>query len=322
MLSQLASAAGNKLMKIDQFAAKVVAPSKYIRSGEEYKANIFLAGSSSNFTKDNMQVLVGAIYDTVSKKLISEGTPVDFSSGMGNYAVKTTGQGEQSIKGVIRFRNEEGDMEYYPFEDKYTVATPVSAVSADYMNVFYAGLPNAVTISAAGVAPDKLVAKVNGNSAPLVPAGNGKYTIKPVTTGSCEIAVYSREADGQLKLQGTPSKFRIRPVPIPFVKMNGKYALGTLDMKKTETNALAAISADIPGFNLDAKFKMKSFVIYITDNGIMRDYKCIGNNFTPEAKAAIAKMRPGSKIFFEDIHALAPDNTDMVLGNVTIRVKG
>lgn len=322
MLNQLASAAGNKIMKIDQFSAKVIAPSKYIRSGEEYRANIFLAGSSSNFNNNNMQVLIGAVYDTASKKLINEGTPVEFMNGMGNYNVRTSGQGEQSVKGVIRFKNEEDEMEYYPFEDRYTVAQPVSAVSADYMNVFYAGLDNAVTISAAGISPDKLVVKVNGNNAPLMATGNGKYRIKPVSTGTCEIGVYSREADGQLKLQGPVTKFRIKAIPTPFVKLNGKYALGTLELKKTETNALAAIGADIPGFDLDAKFKVRSFVLSIIENGKIKEFKCNGNNFTAEAKTAISNVKPGSKVFLEDIMAVSPTNSVMPLGNVTIKVKG
>jgi gliding motility-associated protein GldM len=322
IINQYVAASGKLAVKFDKLTAKVLAPSKYIRSGEDYKANIILAGSSSDFNNENMQVLLGATYDPVTKKLINEGTALGSEQGLGNYAMKTSGQGKQIVKGVIRFKNPKGEMEYYPFEDNYTVAQPASAVSADYMNVFYAGLPNAVSISAAGVAPNNLIVKVNGNTAPLVPQGNGKFTINPVTTGSCEIAVYSREADGQLKMQGAPSKFKVKPIPVPFVKLNGNYALGTFEMKKAEANVLNAIAADIPGFDLNAKFKIKSFTVCTLNNGLLKDEKCTGNNLSAEAKAAVGRTRAGGKIFLEDIIAIGPDHREMKLGNVTIRVKG
>ncbi len=321
MINQFASASGKQLVVFNSFAAKVVAPSKYIRSGENYAADIILSASSSDFNSDNMQILVGAKYDTLTKKLINEGTPIMLSGGAGKFDLKTSGQGEQTLAGVIKFKNGKGETEYYPFEDKYTVAAPSSAVSADYMNVFYAGLPNAISISAAGVAPTNLVAKINGNPAPLIPAGNGKYTIKPTTTGTCQVAVYSREANGQLKPQGPPVTFRVKPIPTPFVKINGKYALGTYEMKKVELASLSAISADIPGFDLNAKFKIKSYKVITLPNGELNENRCDGFNFSESAKAAVSKVKTGGRVFLEDIIAIGPNGEQIPLGNVTIKIK-
>jgi len=321
MINQFASASGKQVIIFNSFAAKVVAPSKYIRSGENYAADIILSASSSDFNSENMQILVGAKYDTVSKKLINEGTPLMLSGGAGKFDMKTSGQGEQTLAGVIKFKNGKGETEYYPFEDKYTVAAPSSAVSADRMNVFYAGLPNPLTISAAGVAPTNLVAKINGNAAPLIPAGNGKYSIKPITTGTCEVAVYSREANGQLKLQGTPTKFRVKPLPVPFVKINGKFALGNYEMRKTEVPSLTAISADIPGFDLDAKYKIKSYNVVTAPNGVFTESPCTGFNFSNDAKASVSKVKAGGRIFIEKIIATGPDGKDISLSDVIIKVK-
>ncbi len=321
IINQFAAASGKQMINFNSFSAKVVAPSKYIRSGENYLADIILSASSSDFNSENMQILVGAKYDTLSKKLISEGSPLMLSGGAGKFDVKTAAQGEQTLSGVIKFKNGKGETEYYPFEDKYTVAAPSSAVSADYMNVFYAGLPNAISISAAGVAPTNLVAKINGNPASLIPAGNGKYTIKPTTTGTCQIVVYSREANGQLKAQGPPSTFRIKAIPTPFVKINGKYALGTYEMKKNELASLSAISADIPGFDLNAKFKIKSYKVVTLPNGIVSEDKCEGFNFSSAAKASVSKIKTGGRVFLEDIIAVGPNGEQIPLGNVTIKIK-
>lgn len=321
MINQFAAASGKLIVNFNSFSAKVVAPSKYIRSGENYMADIILSASSSDFNTENMQILVGAKYDTVTKKLMTEGTPVNVLGGAGKFDVKTSGQGDQTVSGVIKFKNPKGETEYYPFEDKYTVAAPSSAVSADYMNVFYAGLPNAISISAAGVAPTNLVAKVNGNPAPLIPAGNGKYTIKPTTTGTCQVVVYSREANRQLKAQGPPVTFRVKPIPTPFVKINGKYALGTYEMKKNELASLSAISADIPGFDLNAKFKIKSYKVVTLPNGIVSEDKCDGFNFSSAAKASVSKIKTGGRVFLEDIIAVGPNGEQIPLGNVTIKIK-
>jgi gliding motility-associated protein GldM len=321
MINQFAAAAGKNAVIMDHFAAKVISPSKYIRSGDNYSADIFLSASSSDFKPDNMQVLIGAKYDTLTKQLVNEGTPVSLMNGAGKYEIKTMGQGEQSISGVIKFKNGQGRIEYFPFEDKYTVAAPASAVSADKMNVFYAGLVNDITISAAGVAPTNLIAKVNGNPAPLMPAGNGKYTIKPSSTGTCEIAVYAREVSGQTRLQGPPAKFRIKPLPTPFVKINGKYALGNFEIKKNELPSLVAISADIPGFDLDAKFKIKSYNVVTAPNGIFNESPCSGFNFSQDAKNQVNKIKGGGRIFIEKIIATGPDGKDFPLPDVIIRVR-
>jgi gliding motility-associated protein GldM len=321
MINQFASASGKQVIIFNSFAAKVVAPSKYIRSGENYMADIILSASSSDFNSENMQILVGARYDTASKKLINEGSPLMLAGGAGKFDIKTSGQGDQTLSGVIKFKNGKGETEYYPFEDKYTVAAPSSAVSADKMNVFYAGLLNPLTISAAGVAPTNLVAKINGNNAPLIPEENGKYSIKPVTTGTCEVAVYSKEANGQLKLQGIPTKFRVKSLPIPFVKINGKFALGNYEIRKTEVPSLTAISADIPGFDLDARYKIKSYNVITALNGIFNDSPCTGFNFSQDAKTSVSKVKAGGRIFIEKIIAVGPDGKEVPLSDVIIRVK-
>jgi gliding motility-associated protein GldM len=321
MINQFAAASGKQIVNFNSFSAKVVAPSKYIRSGENYMADIILSASSSDFNSENMQILVGAKYDTVSKKLITEGSPLMLSGGAGKFDIKTSGQGDQTLSGVIKFKNGKGETEYYPFEDKYTVAAPSSAVSADKMNVFYAGLSNPLTISAAGVAPTNLIAKINGNTAPLISEGNGKYSIKPTTTGTCEVAVYSKEANGQLKLQGTPAKFRVKALPIPFVKINGKFALGNFEVKRTEVPSLTAISADIPGFDLDAKYKIKSYTVVTAINGIFNESPCTGFNFSSDAKLNASKTKAGGRIFIEKIIATGPDGRDVPLSDVIIKVK-
>lgn len=133
--------------------------------------------------------------------------------------------------------------------------------------------------------------------------------------------MYSREANGQLKPQGPPATFRIKAIPTPFVKINGKYALGTYEMRKTELASLSAISADIPGFDLNAKFKIKSYKVITLPNGIVSEDKCDGFNFSTAAKTSVSKIKTGGRVFLEDIIAIGPNGEEIPLGNVTIKIK-
>lgn len=321
-IQELASASGKKLIKINQFAARVVSPSKYIRLGEKYSADILLAGSSSDFNKDNMQILLGARYDSAQGKLINPGTPLPIINGFGKLETNTSATGEQKIEGVIAFKNPLGEMEYYNFEDRYTVASAQSSVAADKMNVFYAGLGNDLTVSAAGVAPENIVLKTKGVNATLQSKGQGKYSIVPSQVGTCELQVYSKESDGTLKLQGPASVFRVKSLPIPFVKINGKYAMGSMEMSKLETMALSTVLADIPGFDFNARFKIKSFVVSVVSNGQFNDYPCSNGVISSDAKAALSRIKTGSRFFIEKVVATNPLNQEVKLGDVVVRVKG
>ena len=70
-LHTFAAASSKFLFKADKLHADVVAPSAYVLSGQPFKANIVLGASSSEFTPDRMEVVVGGVYDTNSKKLIT-----------------------------------------------------------------------------------------------------------------------------------------------------------------------------------------------------------------------------------------------------------
>src|SRR5690606_39003618 len=152
ILQVFSSASGKLAIKFDKLVARVVAPSSYIQSGGEYTADIFLAASSSKMGKDDMEVIVGADSATVAKDP-KAGTRIDIVDGMGKYKVGTGAPGDQTYKGVIKFKKPDGSFEYYPFEQSYKVAKSAASVSAEQMNVFYRGVVNPVAASAAGISP-------------------------------------------------------------------------------------------------------------------------------------------------------------------------
>jgi gliding motility-associated protein GldM len=320
-ISQLSGASGKIAIKFNQLSAKVVAASSYIQAGQPYKADIFLAAGSTDFKEDNMQILIGAQYDSINKKLLSEGTPVKLEAGQGKYESTIASQGLQSYTGVIKFKKPTGEFDYYPFSGEYMVAAPSVAVSPDKMNVFYIGVPNPISVSAAGVSPTDLVVNISGGGAKMSPKGGGKFEVTCSAAGECNISVSAKTKDGT-KPQGPPIKFRVKKIPDPIAKIGGKLGNGTVEFKKVELAGIGGILADLPGFDFDARFIVKSFVITAVVKGNLKEFPISGNNLSSEAKTVIQGLGQGGKFFIENIKASGPDGSVRTLPNVSIKVKG
>ncbi len=314
-----AAASGKIALKFDRLSAKVIAPSSYIQSGQPYKADIFLAASSSAMTPDMMEVLVDAEFDSVTKQLKSPGTPIKIEDGMGKYEVNTGGQGEQTLKGVIKFKKPDGTYDYYPFSTTYMVAAPSVAVEPEKMNVFYIGVENPVVVSAAGVSPTDLQVSISGGGK-IIPKGGGKYIVTVSTPGECKIGVSAKTKDG-VKPQGPPKVFRVKKIPDPLPKLGGKVANGVIQMSKLQLSSIGGVGAEIPGFDFDVKFPVIGFTFSAVVKGSLKEFQCNGPNLSPEAKSVLQALAPGGKCYFENIKVKAPDGSIRTLSTVSLKVK-
>jgi gliding motility-associated protein GldM len=316
ILQVFSGASGKLAIKFDHLEAKVIAPSSYIQAGQPYTADIFLAASSSKLGKGDLEFLIGI--DSAAAAKGERGTVLDkIENGMGKYSA-TQGIGDQTVKGVIKFKKPDGNFDYYNFESSYTVAAPAVAVSADQMNVFYAGVENPVTVSAAGVAPGNLIVNPSGSGVSKTGGAGGKFMFKFTSPGECVIAVSAKTADGT-KPQGTV-KFRVKALPPPVASVGGKS--GYVDMPKAGLAAIGGMGANAPGFDFKANYVVLSFDVTGTIKGQTKFTSCQGNNMNADAKAILAGAGPGAKIFFDNIRVKKPDGV-IVSGvpGVTIKVK-
>lgn len=316
---QVFSAASGKLsIKPDKLIAKVVAPSSYIQAGQEYSADIFLSAAFSKLGEGDMEVLIG-VDSATAKAATGKGNSLPIVDGMGKYKFGTSAQGDQTYKGVIKFKKPDGTFEVYPFSETFKVAPPAVAVSADQMNVFYAGVVNPVTASAAGIAPADIVVSPTGSGAKYVQTGPGKYEFTFSGTGECSILVSAKTKDG-VKAQGPPIKFRVKPLPPPVASVGGKF--GTVDMKKSELSSIGGVGANAPGFDFKANYIVMSFDVTGSIKGQTKFTSCTGNNLNAEARNILAAAGGGSKIFFDNIKVKKPDG--QIVSNVpgvTIKIK-
>jgi gliding motility-associated protein GldM len=228
--------------------------------------------------------------------------------------------GHQSVKGWIRLREATGDYKYFKYESEYVVAPSAVAISAEKMNVVYAGVDNPLAISAAGVAPGDLEVKAEGAGAKLTNLGNGAYNIKVAPGGTVTITVYERTAEG-LKKQGQPKVFRVKKLPDPPLKLLGKPIGANTELTQTEARNITQFSLDLSNYDFAAPFKVQSFSITMGGNGnSWQFFNCEGAVLSPAALYAIRRVKRGSKIYFEDIVVKAPDGNRQ-LSNVKISVK-
>lgn len=313
ILQVFSGASGKLALKFDRLQAKVIAPSSYIQAGQPYQADIFLAASSSALTDDMMQVLIGA--DSAGG---TGGTPIKIEGGMGKYEVGTSGQGEQTYKGIIKFKKPDGTYDHYPFSGSYMVAAPAVAVEAEKMNVFYIGVDNPIAVSAAGVAPTDLLVNASGGGVTKTGGAGGKFVLRFTTPGECSISVSAKTKDGT-KPQGPPKKFRVKKIPDPVAKVGGK--TGNVDVKKVELSQIAGVGAELAGFDFDAKFIVVSFELSAVVKGALKSVACSGNNLNSEAKTILNSAGVGSKIFFENVKAKGPDGSIRNIPGVTLKVK-
>ena len=100
--------------KFDKLTARVIAPTSYVMSGQEYKAEIFVAAFNST---SNPKVIIGPLngnakkdaasgeYIETKENPVNGGREIDVIGGMGRYNVVAGGEGEQTYTGAVAVAN-------------------------------------------------------------------------------------------------------------------------------------------------------------------------------------------------------------------------
>ncbi len=287
--------------KFDQLEATVVAPTSYVLVGQEYEAQVFISASSST---QNPNIVVG-------------GRTIPVENGKGKYKVVPSQEGFVKWGGVINVKGPDGAIKPYKFEAEYQAAKPTAVVSADKMNVFYIGVDNPVSISAPGIAKEKLRPSISGDGASIT-GSNGKYTVRVSKAGKVMVTVNGEVSKGSIKTLGG-MEYRVKRVPDPVAKVGG-VASGSLN--SSALRAQSGVLAVLEGFDFDLKFNVKSYTAYILR--ARQDPIRVASNtpaFTPELKSAMSALNPKDKVIFDDIIAAGPDGTNRRLNSVVITIQ-
>lgn len=284
-------------VKPDQFTPVIASNNNYVIRGEEFKGEIFLAAYSS--TADNISVSV-------------DGRPLDVREGKAVFTANPSSIGSRKHEMKIKLTNPlTGETESYSKQFTYEVGERSVAVSLDKMNVFYVGVENPISISAAGISSGDM--KVNATGVRLTKKGNGKYVAIPQKTGRASITV---SGGG---LPPTSFDYTVKSIPDPVMK------LGNLTGGKIPVAHFQAQKGLIPrlmNFDFEARAIVKNFELVRIRKGDAATARNKSGKYGSEAQRLVDNAKRGDIFYFDEIKVRCPgDEYDRAMPGLMFTLK-
>lgn len=283
--------------KFNKLQALVIPETRYVLTGEEFKAKVMLA----------------AVDTTQKPEIIVNGRKIGYEGDFGIYKEGATKVGIHKLKGVINYMAPSGATLPREFEMEYEVADPAVVISPTKMNVFYLGVDNPVSLAAPGLSPEMIEPEISNGE--LIKSGDG-YIVRPKVIGKkCEISVYAKLNGQRRKLQ--TQEFRVKEVPDPVVKVAGERG-GTI--KKNLLVAAGGIDVELEKFDFDMKFAVQSFNLYTVVDGYSQDIRTNGSSFTPEQIKLIKSLKRHQILIIDQVMVKGPDGTIRKLTPISFKI--
>jgi gliding motility-associated protein GldM len=229
--------------------------------------------------------------------------------------------GDFTLAGYIETVNGNGDKVRRDFSQKYTVVDPSATVSADLMNMLYAGYSNPISVSVPGVPLNKIQATMTGGT--LQPVGPGKYIARPTKVGENAIITVTSTNTGRPQQMGQYT-FRVRklPDPTPYISMKDEHGNPTRykggGLSKGQLVAADNIGAAIDDGILDIGFRVVSFETVFFDNmGNAVPIASDGAKFSSRQKETFRKLTRNRRFYISHVVAIGPDGIQRTLKTST-----
>lgn len=226
-----------------------------------------------------------------AKSVVVNGSSVAAQAGQANFSFGSGNIGEHPISGSFNF-DENGKVISLPIKDKYVVvARPKSAtISADKMNVVYRGVVNPMTISFAGISPDKVSASAPG----LTRVGNtSSYTMKPGSGTEVIINVVGTLPDNSKVADR--KVFRIKGIPGPAGTIRGE--MGVVKGPKSSLE-ISTIGAKLVDFDFEVGLDVVGFNFKVTGQPTV---VVPGNKLNAQCKSVLARVGRGDQVTISEI---------------------
>lgn len=275
---------GNSLKQaasMKNYQAMVIPDKAVYYQGEPIKYKVVL-GRYDNSTVPTSVVVNGA---TIPQSRIKagqvEGTSV------------ASGLGEHKFTGKFTFMEDGKPVVVDILNSNYVVVSrPSSAtISADKMNVVYAGLDNPISVTVEGITSDKVTASASNGV--LKKVGNGKFVLTPGMGKEVVITATGTMPDG--KAISSKQVFRVKTIPRPRGTIRG-----TMEAKGSANNlAISDIGAMLEDFDFDVKLRVTEYTIVYP--GMASDRVTGGGKLPESAKSKIERLRPGDRVIITNM---------------------
>ena len=265
--------------------------------------------------KFTAQILMAAV-DTTNRPTIYIGGR-EIQSDRGIYETVCSKTGDFTLVGYIEMMNAQGELVRRDFEQKYTVVAPSATVSADLMNVLYAGYDNPMSVSVPGVAANQLQVTMSGGN--LTPKGEGKFIARPTQVGGEAVINVAAKTEGRVQEMGKFT-FRVRKLPDPtaFIAYSdgqgGENRFKGGKLSKQVLMAVDGLGAAVDDGLLNIPFRVQGFETVFYDNmGNAIPEVSNSAEFTPRQKNMFRSLGRGKRFFITQIRAIGPDGVERTL---------
>ncbi len=284
ILNYLMGKVGGEDIVLDKFQVVSSPKRTYIIKGDKFETDIFLSASASASSNTGVSISVNG-----------RGLPV--KDGVAKFTETGSNTGVRKYEAAITVTNPvTNEKNTYKSSFEYEVGLRSVTVSADKMNVFYIGVDNPITVSAAGVSSNDL--NVTPSGITLKPAGKGKFIATSKKPGAAKITV---SGGG---LQATTFDFRVKRIPDPVARLS-KSSGGS--MGNGEFKAQAGVGAFLDNFDFDAKCKIAGYnLTYVAKRQDPVESVNGGPRYNAKSKRLVNQAKPGDIYYFDNVKAKCP----------------
>ena len=299
VLHGLASNIGVKDIRVNELNAYVIPSAQTVVQGGKFSA----------------QILMAAV-DTTNRPTIYIGGQ-KINSDRGIYETVCSRTGDFNLVGYIEMMNAQGELVRRNFEQKYTVVAPSATVSADLMNVLYAGYDNPMSVSVPGVSTSQLQVSMSGGG--LTPKGDGKFIARPTQVGGEAVITVAAKTEGRVQEMGKFT-FRVRKLPDPtaFIAYSdgqgGENRFKGGKISKQVLMSVNTLGAAVDDGLLNIPFRVTGFETVSYDRmGNAFPVVSESADFTERQKGMIRGLTRGKRFFITRIKAIGPDGVERTL---------
>ena len=318
----LASQLVSSRVKVQSFNFNKIDPlafsaTSYINQGDSLGLRVMIAAYDSS---EAMELKYWVDDSSQLKKNESEQDLENMQTfkGRAGQSVGITGSvGDHVLSGFIAVK-EKGVKKWKPWKFNYSVGSPNAAIAAADLQVLYMNWDNRIRVSASGYKPESIRLSARGGVTIKGPDSKGFYIAKVTNVRAKDTKLVVSATDDKGKNVELASEvFRIFPLPKPTAFFGGQPG-GR--MKKLDALQIPLLTAKLGDSPLNVPYKVVSFKMEGTSNGIGYSFPSNRNRLSDKMRATIKKMSKGSVITFTNIKVETGGKVSLLDGGLVIKL--
>ena len=303
LVNSMAELAGGRVVEFDAFFPVVQAEKSYVIKGEPFKAKISVGTYSSSLNPSDIGIYVEGNKLPVNKDGIAE-----YTASTGGVGTKTL-RLRAEVKNPLTGETSKGESTY-----TYEVGERSVAISADKMNVFYIGVKNPISVSAAGVSSNDLKVNISGGGGTMTKTGSNSWDVTVTTpTDDCKINV----SGGGMNAN---KQFRVKRIPDPVARLGNK---DDGSMGNGEFKVQKGLIAWLDNFDFEARCDIQTFtIVKVSKREDPVEAENSGGSFNGKAQNLVQSAKPGDTYYIQDVKARCPgDQAGRKINSLVYRIK-